>query len=135
MKEEILDDGIHAEGENYAYLKAIEHYNPILTKLTVALGAYLIIDALSLVRKVLLRGNTVFYYNAFSLIFQLIIDVLLIAFTYRIWQQKKRQEAAYKRDFATNEAQFLEDHYKRYYLLGLVFVAIITRTLLFILFY
>lgn len=135
MKEEILDDAINVHEEGYVYLKAIERYNPILTKLAVAFGAYLAIDVLSLVKNIFLTRDATFYYSGFSLIFQLLIDVLLLAFTYGIWQQKNRQEAAYKRDFATNETQFLKDHYKSSYLLGFVFLIVIIRTLFFIFMY
>jgi hypothetical protein len=135
MKEEILDDTINVEGEDYVYLQVIEHYNPILTKLAVALGVSLMLDILLLVKNVFLRSDSAFYYNGFFMLFQLLIDLILLALAYRIWQQKKRQEQAHQQDFVTNEAHFLEAHYKSAYLLGFVFLAIIIRTLFFILIY
>ncbi|MFK7799622.1 MAG: hypothetical protein AB8E82_19370 [Aureispira sp.] len=135
MKEEILDDTINVHGEDYVYLEVLERYNPLLGKLAIAFGAYLAIDVLSLVKNIFLTRDSAFYYSGFSLIFQLLIDVLLIAFTYGIWQQKKTQEAAHKRDFANNETQFLKDHYKSSYLLGFVFLVVMIRTLFFVLLY
>ncbi|MGH1336960.1 MAG: hypothetical protein ACRBFS_12620 [Aureispira sp.] len=131
MREELLDDGISIEEEGYVYLQELQKYPPILQKLVLAIGGYVLLDILFMLGQFFLGS----YFFIIGTVFSLLIDGCLIFLMNALWQQKKEQEGAHKQNFEQNEAMFLEYTYKTWSLLGFVFLIIIFRTVFFTWFY
>lgn len=131
MKEELLDDTIHIEEESYLYLEELKQFSAVLTKVVIVLCLIVGLDIFQITRSLLTAHYPVSFIQVF---FNLLIDGILAFCTHAIWLQKKEQEEAPKKELKDNETAFLVRSYNIWYLVGLIFVVFIIRTLIFIAF-
>lgn len=129
MKEELLDDGINIGEEEYLYLEELQHLSSILNKLVIVLSIYVGLDIIGMA-KTLMTAN--YQISFLYTVFRVIIDGILVFFIHALWLQKQEQAAAHKKQFEENESNFLVRTYNTWYMLGLVFVVLILRTVLFL---
>lgn len=134
MREELLDDDLssHLNEEDATYLQELQQHPPVLQKLAIAFGAYVVVDMVALIRVVLQGG----YESAFYLIiWQLLIDALIVFLARTLWKQKNEQALAEQRDFEYNEEILVGQNYRVWQLLGLILLLFSVRVLFFMMIY
>ncbi len=134
MREELLDDNVVLEEDDYQYLKILQQYHPLLGRLAVTLFAYVSLKFLFLALQLVSTENSFYFLWYGSGLLELIAEGLLLFLVYQFWQYRKAGEHLTQQTFERNEADWLRHQYRAWRLLGTVALVFLVRFFMYFLF-